>query len=128
MLEMIFEPCSIKATVVPTGACELTSAVFASATCAKRLPESTTTPKRLASVADGSLYGNGMIEFLRSPPGTSMSLNSPGLRGSSSLRMRTPRDLKPAGRLESVPASINCLKIDVAARDRPPIVCNKPSP
>ena len=47
MEEMIFEPCSINATVVPTGACEFTSAVFASATCAKRLPESTTTPKRL---------------------------------------------------------------------------------
>ena len=31
MLEIIFEPCSINATVVPTGACELTSAIFASA-------------------------------------------------------------------------------------------------
>ena len=83
---MILEPCSINATVVPTGAFELTSAVFASATCAKRLPESTTTPKSCASVAEGSLYGSGMIEFLRSPPGTSISLNSPGLRGRSEER------------------------------------------
>ena len=75
MLEMIFEPCSMSATVVPTGACELTSAIFASATCAKRFPESTTTPKRFANVADGSLYGSGIMEFLRSPPGTSISLN-----------------------------------------------------
>ena len=122
------DPCSINATVVPTGACELTSATFASATCANRLPESTTTPNNCANVPDGSLYGNGIMEFLRSPPGTSISLNSPGLRGSSSLRMRTPRALKPAARFDNVPASINCLNIYVAARDNPPIVCSNPKP
>ena len=68
------------------------------------------------------------MEFFKSPPGTSISLNSPGLRGSSSFRILTPLALNPAGKFDNVPASISCLNIDVAARDNPPIVCSKPKP
>ena len=56
----------------------------------KRLPPSIIEPSKDANVPDGSLKGNGMIELRISPPGASMSLNSPGLSGSSSFRMRIP--------------------------------------
>jgi hypothetical protein len=41
------------------------------------------------------------------PLGTSTSLNSPGAIGVSSPLMRSPRDLRPPGKLDSVPASTN---------------------
>ena len=63
-----------------------------------------------------------MILSLRAPPGTSISLNSPGDKGSSESRILIPRALNPAGKLERVPASINCRKIDVAERPKPPIM------
>ena len=48
------------------------------------------------------------------PPGTSTSRNSPGMRGESSPLIRRPLALRPAGKFESVPASISCLRIEVA--------------
>ena len=89
---------------------------------ANRLPASTTKPKRLNNVPSGPLNGKGIKLSRIAPPGASTSLNSPGCRGSSSSLIRRPRALKPAGRLESVPASINCRKAAVAVLERPPIV------
>ena len=57
-----------------------------------------------------------------------MSLNSPGCIGSASSLILIPLDLKPAGKLDKVPASINCLKRSVAVLDNPPIICIKPKP
>ena len=39
-----------------------------------------------------------------------------------------PLALKPAGKFDNVPASISCLKIDVVALDKPPIMCDRPKP
>ena len=62
------------------------------------------------------------------PPGTSTSLNSPGIIGLSSPLIRRPLAFKPPGRLLKVPASTNCLSIDVADLANPPIICIKPKP
>ena len=122
-------PRSSNATVVPTG---ISLPMFCP-TCWSAIetnlrPASIKDPKSCASVPDGSLNGRGIIELLISPPGASISLNSPGLRGSSSFRILNPLALKPAGRLARVPESINCRKILVAARPKPPIICIKPNP
>ena len=45
---------------------------------------------------------------------------SPGCKGSSSSLIRSPRALKPAGRLDNVPASINCRSAAVAGQHRHP--------
>ena len=126
---MTFIPRSNRATVVPTGAffCP-PSPILASAIDTKRLPLSTSEANSVASVPEGSLYGRGIIASRMLPPGASMSLNSPGCSGSSSFRTLTPRALNPAGRLASVPASINCLRILVAARPNPPNICISPEP
>ena len=79
-------------------------------------------PSSCANVPDGSLYGKGIIASRILPPGASMSRHSPGCNGSSALRTLTPLALNPAGRLASVPASIYCRRILVAARPRPPIM------
>ena len=125
---MTLVPLSSMATVVPTGIAWLESATFMSAIDAKRLPESTKMPKRFNNVADGSLNGNGMSASRKLPPGASTSLNSPGCNGSSSFLTLMPLALKPAGRFASVPASINCLKIDVDDWVKPPIMWVKPKP
>ena len=61
-------------------------------------------------------------------PTMSTSLNSPGFKGVSSSLILAPLALKPAGRFDNVPASISCLKIDVDARDNPPIMWVRPKP
>ena len=58
--------------------------------------------------------------------GTSTSLHSPGMIGVSSPLILRPLDFKPPGRLLSVPASINCLTIEVADLANPPIRCIRP--
>ena len=121
-------PRSIIAIVVPTGALPCISPTFMSAIDAKRLPESTRVPNREYRVWEGSLNGKGMIACLKSIPTMSTSLNSPGLRGVSSSLILAPLALNPAGRLDNVPASINCLSIDVEALDKPPIICVRPKP
>ena len=78
-----------------------------SAIVAKRRPASTRVPKRLYKVPEGSLNGKGIRDVRISVPATSMSRNSPGCIGLSSSLILAPRALKPAGKLESVPASIN---------------------
>jgi len=93
-----------------------------SATDANLLPLSTIIPSNCNKVCEGSLKGNGIIDARRSPPGASISLNSPGCSGSASSRTRIPLALKPAGKLASVPESISCLSMDVADRDRLPIM------
>ena len=105
--DMTFVPRSIIAIVVPTGVSPPISAIFMSAIAAKRRPASTRVPKRLYNVPEGSLNGKGIKEDRISVPATSISLNSPGCRGLSSSRILAPRALNPAGKLESVPASIN---------------------
>ena len=65
---------------------------------------------------------------LIAPPGTSTSLNSPGIIGVSSPLIRKPLDFKPPGKLDNVPASTNCLSIEVADLARPPTMCIKPKP
>ena len=62
------------------------------------------------------------------PPGASTSLNSPGCNGSASSLILRPLDLKPAGKLDKVPASNNCLNAEVAVLDKPPIICINPKP
>ena len=122
-------PRSNNATVVPTGiSLPMFWPVCWSAIETNLRPASINDPKSCARVADGSLNGRGIIELLISPPGASMSLNSPGLSGSSSFRILKPLALKPAGRFAKVPESINCLKILVAALPKPPIICIRPNP
>ena len=121
-------PRSSSATVVPTGMAWFMSPTFISAIEAKRLPLSTKMPSKDISTLLGSLIGNGIKFSLREPPVVSISLNSPGCNGSSSSLILIPRALKPAGKLANVPASISCLKMDVDAFDRPPIMCDKPKP
>ena len=74
------------------------------------------------------MYGRGNRPARRSPLGASTSLNSPGCKGLSSSRIRRPLALKPAGKLDNVPASINCLSAAVAVLDKPPSMCTKPKP
>ena len=62
------------------------------------------------------------------PPGASTSLNSPGCNGCASSLTLIPLDLKPAGRLDNVPASKSCLKAVVAVLDSPPIMWIRPKP
>ena len=95
------------AKVVPTGAFVFVSEIFISATAANFCPASTQKPKRLNSVGSGPLYGSGIKPERKSPLGASMSLNSPGCNGLSSSEIRMPLALNPAGKLESVPASIS---------------------
>ena len=128
MALITFVPFSNKATVVPTGMAALLSPIFMSAIAANLLPESTNKPSKLNNTLLGSLYGNGIKESLSAPPGASTSLNSPGCNGEASSLILIPLALKPAGKLLKVPASINCLSIDVDAFDKPPIMCDKPSP
>ena len=99
-------PRSSIATVEPTGAL-FCSAKGMSATDANLLPLSTIMPSNCSKVPDGSLNGNGIIDALRSPPGASISLNSPGCNGSDSSLTLIPLALKPAGKFANVPASIN---------------------
>ena len=81
-----------------------------------------------ANTADGSLYGRGRMLSRIVPLPTSTSLNSPGAIGVSSPLIRSPLDFKPPGKLERVPASTNCLRIEVADLAKPPIRWNKPKP
>ena len=60
------------------------------------------------------------------PDGTSTSLNSAGDIGVSSPLIRKPLDLNPPGKLDSVPASTNCLNIIVPDLANAPIKCIKP--
>ena len=62
------------------------------------------------------------------PPGASTSLNSPGCKGCASSLILIPLVLKPAGKLDNVPASNNCLKAAVAVLVKPPIMWIKPKP
>ena len=119
---MTLVPRSSKATVVPTGMFWLASPICISAKAANFLPLSTKVPSRLSKVPDGSLNGSGTKASLKLPPGASISLNSPGCKGWSSFLIRIPLALNPAGKLDNVPASINCRKIDVDAFDNPPIM------
>ena len=50
------------------------------------------------------------------PEGMSTSLNSPGAMGVSSPLIRRPRDFRPPGRFDSVPASTSWRITDVPAR------------
>ena len=65
---------------------------------------------------------------LIAPPGTSTSLNSPGIIGVSSPLILNPLAFNPPGRLDKVPASTNCLRIEVADLAKPPTMCIKPKP
>ena len=65
---------------------------------------------------------------LIAPPGTSTSLNSPGIIGVSSPFIRKPLAFKPPGKLDNVPASTSCLNRLVADLASPPIMCIKPNP
>ena len=116
------------AIVVPTAACWLPSPTFISVIVANRRPASTTKPKSAINVWSGPLKGKDIRLALISPPGASTSLNSPGCNGSSSSLIRRPRALNPAGKFDSVPASINCLSAAVAVLDSPPMVWINPSP
>ena len=128
MALITFVPRSNRATVVPTGIFALASPIFISAIAANLLPESTNKPSNCINTLLGSLIGSGIRFSLKLPPVVSISLNSPGCKGSSSSLIRIPLALKPAGRLAKVPASISCLRIEVDAFDKPPIMCDKPRP
>ena len=104
------------------------SDTFISDMLAKRLPSSTMFCNNWYKVPDGSLYGKKVMLSLIAPPGTSTSLNSPGIMGVSSPFIRKPLAFKPPGRLDKVPASTNCLSIDVADLANPPTMCIKPKP
>ena len=104
------------------------SPTFISAIAANLLPESTNKPSNCIKTLLGSFIGSGIKFSLRFPPVVSISLNSPGCKGSASSLILIPLALKPAGKLASVPASISCLRIDVEALDKPPIMCDKPKP
>ena len=108
-------PRSIIAIVVPTGVSPPISPIFISAIEANLLPASTRVPNKLYNVPDGSLNGKDINDVLISPPATSISLNSPGCNAVSSSLILAPLALKPAGKLESVPESMSCLRIDVDA-------------
>ena len=114
--------------MVPTGIAALLSPTFISAIAANLLPESTNKPSNCISTLLGSLIGKGIKFSRKLPPVVSMSLNSPGCKGSSSSLILIPLALKPAGKLANVPASMSCLKIDVDALDKPPIMCESPKP
>ena len=107
MADITFIDLSISASVVPTGASWLPSPTCRSAIEANLLPSSTKTPSNCANVPDGSLNGKGIRLSLIAPLGRSMSLNSPGDMGVSSPLILSPRALKPAGKLDKVPASIS---------------------
>ena len=115
-------PLSKSATVVPTGMAWFTSPIFISAIAANRLPESISKPKSCIKTLLGSLTGKGIRFSFNEPPVVSMSLNSPGCKGSSSSLILMPLALKPAGKLAKVPASMSCRSIDVEAFDKPPIM------
>ena len=83
---------------------------------------------KLYKVPDGSLYGKNVMLSLIAPPGTSTSLNSPGMIGVSSPLILSPLAFKPPGKLLKVPASTNCLSMDVADLANPPTMCIKPNP
>ena len=62
------------------------------------------------------------------PPGTSTSLNSPGIIGESSPLILSPLAFKPPGRLDKVPASTNWRSKEVADLANPPIMWINPKP
>ena len=126
--DIVLLPLSNSATVVPTAACWFPSPTCISAIDANLWPADTTTPISCRSVCDGSLNGKAIKASLMLPPGASTSLNSPGWIAWASSLILIPRILNPAGRLESVPASNNDLRADVAVLDKPPIMCIKPKP
>ena len=95
---------------------------------ANLLPSSTMFCNKLYKVPDGSLYGKNVMLSLIAPPGTSTSLNSPGMIGVSSPFILSPLAFKPPGKLLKVPASTNCLSMDVADLANPPTMCIKPNP
>ena len=78
---------------------------------------------KLNNVPEGSLNGKGCRDLPRSPAGLFTSLHSPGAIGSSGASTRSPCALKPPGKFENVPASINCLIDEVAVLVKPPIKC-----
>ena len=61
-------PCSNKAIVVPTGAFEFISPVCKSVIAASLLPSCVIDPSKAVKTCDGSLNGNGTIDFLMSSP------------------------------------------------------------
>ena len=119
---------SNRASVVPTGACADMSDTFISAVAAKRRPSSTMVCIKLNSVALGSLYGSGKMLSLMLPEATSTSLHSPGAIGVSSPLIRSPRDLSPPGKFDSVPASTSWRMRDVADLAKPPMRWKRPKP
>ena len=126
---MTLAPRSINAIVVPTGApAPAASPTFWSAIAANLDPASTQKPSNWNKVWLGSLYGRGINPSLKLPPGASTSLNSPGWSGESSSLILKPLALKPAGKLDKVPASSNCLRAAVAVLDKPPNMCIRPKP
>ena len=104
MEDITLIPCSNRAMVVPTGACEFMSPVCKSVIAASLLPSCVIEPNRANNVCDGSLNGRGTIDFLMSSPYPSTSLNSPKPTGCSPSTL-IPRALNPPGRLENCPAS-----------------------
>ena len=95
---------------------------------ANLLPSSTIVFSRLYKTLEGSLYGKKVMLSRIAPPGKSTSLNSPGIIGVSSPLILKPLAFKPPGKLDNVPASTNCLSIEVADFAKPPIICIKPKP
>ena len=89
------------------------SDTFISPADANLRPSSTIVPSKLYRTCDGSLYGKVIKLSLIVPEGTSTSRNSPGAIGVSSPLILRPRALKPPGKLDSVPASTNCLMREV---------------
>ena len=121
-------PCSILASVVPTGALALPSAMSSMLVRMTPLPASTKKPSRENSTGDGWLYGSGMISLRMSsaamPP--SISITCVGWISRLCPPLLPPLSLSMVWLLLMCALSSRARSAPVAAAARPPTMCGRP--
>ena len=121
-------PCSSLASVVPTGALGLLSAMSSSVVRTTPCPASTKKPRSWYSTAEGGLKGSGiailrMSSMLRPP---SISSTCVGWMLRDCPPREPPLSLSMVGALLMCALSSRARRAPVAAALRPPIMCGKP--